>query len=357
MSHNSLALLLANTGRLKEVEAALADALVIQKQLAAEFPTRPEFRQDLGTSHHDLGVLLANTGRLKDAEVAYQGALAIFKELAAGFPTRPGFRQELATSHNNLGILLAKTGRLKEAEAAYQGALAIRKRLATDFPTRAQFRQELAATHNNLGVLLANTGRLKDAEVAYADALAIKKQLAVDFPSQPDLRNELAGTFVDLAVVCNQRRDFAAAQAHLADAQSHHQAALKANPRHPTYRLFYHNYLLALVAAHAGLRDQAGAERAAGQLRDLGWDPPGNAYDAACALALCIPIIQEDDKLSKEERARAVQFYGDGAMNMLKAAVAKGWKNAVHMKKDTDLDPLRDLADFKKLIAELAAKK
>ena len=102
-------------------------------------------------------------------------------------------------------------------------------------------------------------------------------------------------------------------------------------------------------------RDQAGAERAAAQLRDLGWDPPGNAYDAACALALCIPVIQTDDKLSKTERGSAVQFYGDGAMNMLKAADAKGWKNAAHMKKVADLDHLRDREDFKKLIAELEA--
>jgi tetratricopeptide (TPR) repeat protein len=354
-SHHNLGLLLANTGRPKEAEAGYADALAIQKQLAADFPTRPEFRQGLAISHNNLGFLLANTGRPKEAEAAYIDAVVIQKQLAADFPTRPEFRQELARSHNNLGLLLANTGRLKEAEAAYIDALAIDRRLAADFPTRPEFRRGLAGRHNNLGILLADTGRLKEAEAAYVDALAIQKQLAVDLPNQPDLRNGLAGTFVNLALVCNRRRDFAAAQSHLAEAQPHHQAALKANPRHPDYRLFYHNNLMALVAADAGLRDQAGAARAAAQLRDLGWRPPGNAYDAACALALCIPIVQKDDKLSTEQRASAVQFYGDGAMKMLKEAVARGWKNADHMKKDTDLNPLRDREDFKALIAELEA--
>jgi tetratricopeptide (TPR) repeat protein len=346
-------LMRSRLGELKEAEAAYQGARAIQKQLAADFPTRPEFRQELATSHNNLGLLLTNAGRLKEAEAAYVDALAIQKQLAAHFPSRPEFRLELARSQNNLGLLLTNTGRLKEAEAAYVDALAIQKQLAADFPSRPEFRDELATSHNNLGLLLASTGRLKDAEAAYADALAIQRQLAADFPNQPDLRNALAGTHVNLALVYNQRRDFGAAQAHLTQAQPHHQAALKANPRHPDYRLFYHNNLLALVNAHARLRDQTGAERTAAQLRELGWDPPGNDYDAACALALCIPIIQKDDKLSKEERPSAVLFYGDAAMKVLKDAIGKGYKDAAHMKKDTDLDPLRQREDFKKLIAEL----
>jgi hypothetical protein len=45
------------------------------------------------------------------------------------------------------------------------------------------------------------------------------------------------------------------------------------------------------------------------------------------------------------------------AMALLKEAVAKGYKNAAHMKQDKDLDALRDRADFQKLLAELEAKK
>jgi hypothetical protein len=41
------------------------------------------------------------------------------------------------------------------------------------------------------------------------------------------------------------------------------------------------------------------------------------------------------------------------AMELLRLAVAKGFKNAAHMKKDTDLDALRQREDFQKLLAEL----
>ncbi len=40
-----------------------------------------------------------------------------------------------------------------------------------------------------------------------------------------------------------------------------------------------------------------------------------------------------------------MQLYADQAMAMLHDAVAKGFKNAAHMKKDADLDPLRQRED------------
>ena len=39
----------------------------------------------------------------------------------------------------------------------------------------------------------------------------------------------------------------------------------------------------------------------------------------------------------------------------MKQAIAKGYKNAAHMKRDKDLDPLRQRDDFKKLLTELEA--
>jgi hypothetical protein len=42
-------------------------------------------------------------------------------------------------------------------------------------------------------------------------------------------------------------------------------------------------------------------------------------------------------------------------MDWLKKAVAAGFKDAAHMTQDTDLDVLRDRADFQKLAAQLEA--
>jgi hypothetical protein len=47
------------------------------------------------------------------------------------------------------------------------------------------------------------------------------------------------------------------------------------------------------------------------------------------------------------------QFYGEQALALLHTAVARGFKDAAHMQKDIDLDPLRGRDDFQKLLAEL----
>ncbi len=54
-----------------------------------------------------------DTGRLPDAEKDYHRALNIHKQLAADFPARPEFRRSLAISLNNRGVLLFGAGRFQ----------------------------------------------------------------------------------------------------------------------------------------------------------------------------------------------------------------------------------------------------
>ncbi len=65
-------------------------------------------------------------------------------------------------------------------------------------------------------------------------------------------------------------------------------------------------------------------------------------YNFACVYSLASTKL--DDK--KKE-------YADRAMELLQQAVKAGWNDAKHTSKDTDLDPLRDREDFKKLLADL----
>jgi eukaryotic-like serine/threonine-protein kinase len=403
LSHNALGAMLLQTARLREAETAYAEALAILKQLAADFPKRREFRQALAGIHNNLGNMLHSTGLAKEAESAHLEALAIRKRLVADFPQgpmlrralamsqnnlgwlyqtterperaewafrdsvvlqkqvvanhpyRPDFRRDLAKYQFNLGNLLRDSGRLKEAEAVFGEALPVLKQLTADFPNRPEFRQQLASGHNCLGLLLRNKGRLKEAEAAYAKALAIYKRLAADFPTVPEYHNDTAGTLFNLANAANIRRDFAAAGKLINEAMSYHQAALRAQPQHPDYRSYYRNNLAELTQSCAGRGDRAAALATAIKRRDVGWDPATDAYEAACMLARCVPIVEKDDKLDAAKRQAEMRFYADQAMAMLQGAVAKGYKNIEHMKKDKDLDTLRAREDFKRLLARLQA--
>src|SRR5262245_21557775 len=344
-------------GELKEAEADFDAGIGIQKLLAADFPPRPEYRQVLANSYNDRGVLLRAMGRFKDAEADFDASLDIRNQLAADFPSRPEYRQDVANGHNDRGVLLKETGRQKEAEAEYDAALSIFKQLAADFPSRSGLSRELAASHNNRGNLLSATGQFKEAEADYDAALVIYRQLAADFPNQPDLRNFLAATCTNLAFSHRLQGNWAAAKRMLLEGRPHHLATLKSNPRHPAYRQFYCNHLKVLTQVHAGLLEKDEAIRTAEARRDLGWDPPADAYDAAVFLSGCIPIAAKHQKLDDEERKESARFYTDAALKLLRDAVSKGYKDVAHMKKDTDLDPLRQRDDFQKLVAELEGKK
>jgi hypothetical protein len=74
-------------------------------------------------------------------------------------------------------------------------------------------------------------------------------------------------------------------------------------------------------------------------------------------LAQCVPVVEKDDKLDAAKRQAEMAIYADQAMAMLRDAVAKGYKDIEHMKKDKDLDALREREDFKKVVAELEAAK
>jgi tetratricopeptide (TPR) repeat protein len=192
--HNRRGLLLRATGRLKEAEQDFDQALRIQEQLLADLPPRPELRQELARSHANRGIVRYTAGRLKEAEQDYDQARRIFKELAAEFPSRPECRENLAQIHITRGPLLSDTGRHKEAEQDYDQALRIFKQLTAEFPSRPEYRQKLAWGHGNRGTLLGETGRLKEAQQDHDQALRIFKQLAAEFPSRPEFRQELAGS-------------------------------------------------------------------------------------------------------------------------------------------------------------------
>jgi tetratricopeptide (TPR) repeat protein len=81
-------------------------------------------------------------------------------------------------------------------------------------------------------------------------------------------------------------------------------------------------------------------------------------YNCACIYSLASAAAGKDGKLSTGEQSKLGRQYADRAMELLRHATAKGYNQRAHlehMKTDTDLDPLRGRADFKKLMEDLEA--
>jgi hypothetical protein len=72
-------------------------------------------------------------------------------------------------------------------------------------------------------------------------------------------------------------------------------------------------------------------------------------YDAGRVCALATAAVKDDAKLQDHYAAHAVE--------LLRQAVAKGYKDMEHLKKDEDLKAPREREDFKNLLEEIGATK
>jgi hypothetical protein len=180
--------------------------------------------------------------------------------------------------------------------------------------------------------------------------------LAADEPTVSDYQNDLAGTMDNLADLLRGRRELGPARQLLEQAANHHEAALKANPRHPDYRKSFRDHRSILVRTLLDLGAHGAAADAAGELGRAAVEPGNDAYSAACFLCRCVPLAEHDAKLSEARRQDRARTYADGAVGMLRQAVANGYKDVARLKKDTDLDPLRARPDFQNLLAKLEKK-
>jgi tetratricopeptide (TPR) repeat protein len=212
----------------------------------------------------------------------------------------------------------------------------------------------LAASHNSLGILLMSAGRQEEAEAAYRAALALRAKLAANFPAVPDYANNLAGTLVNLALLARNRKDYVQARRLLEQALPHHRAALRANPRHTDYRRFFRNNTSVLAPILMALGDHTAAAAKAEELAGLDISPAGDTYNAARCLARCVPLAAKDPTLAENNRRKLAESYGRRAVELLRQAVAKGFRNVANMLKDSELDPLRQRADFAALLWDLA---
>jgi serine/threonine protein kinase len=100
--------------------------------------------------------------------------------------------------------------------------------------------------------------------------------------------------------------------------------------------------------------DFAGCRKTAELWESLRRSDARSLYNAACYRAVTAAVglaAPKSPPAVQEARAEA-----DRAMAWLEQAIAAGYDNLALMQKDSDLDALRDRADFQKLLAELATK-
>jgi serine/threonine-protein kinase len=353
-SHLAIGWLLSRTGRPAEALAAYRAALAIQRRLAEANPTVTDYQSEVAWSRHNIGVLLGNSGRMQEALAECRAALAIQRELAEANPAVARFQSHLALSHFNIGTLMLAAGKPSEALAEYRTALAIRQRLVAASPTVIDFQSELAQSHDGVGRLLSRTGRPAEALAEYRAALAIQRRLAEANPDIADYQGALARSHKGTGWLL-------AREGRPAEALAEYRAALAIQERladaHPAIAE-YQEELVSSLSRVGRLHQELGrAAEAADAFRkaiaSLEKLPrsPGNTYDQACYRSLLCGL---GGRPGSGVSAAEGQAEAGRAMDLLRRAVAAGYRDLTNMRIDPDLDPLRSRPDFQVLLMDLA---
>jgi hypothetical protein len=100
-------------------------------------------------------------------------------------------------------------------------------------------------------------------------------------------------------------------------------------------------------------KNAAGSRKTAELWENLHRADARSLYNAACYRAVAAKVIRATD--SSPAGAQAFEAEANRAMAWLRQAVAAGYKKVAMLKQDSDLDALRDRADFRKVIADLEA--
>jgi serine/threonine protein kinase/tetratricopeptide (TPR) repeat protein len=321
-SMNRLASIYYDLGQRAEALKLREETLGLCKaKLGPDHPDTLESMDSLAGSY-------ANLGRHTEALKLQEETLAV-RQAKLGAD-----HADTLMSMNNLANRYYDLGRYAEACKLHEETLALRKaKLGPDNLDRLNSMNDLANAYSKLG-------RHTEALKLYEETLAIQKaKLAPDHPITLLSMNNLAFCYF--------------ASGRYAEARKLNEETLalrkaKLGFDHPDTLMSMNDlanaYLyLGQPAAALKLQEETLVLRKA----KLGPDHPDtlmSMYNIACIYARMISKAADRDKQT------------DVAMDSLKNAIAAGFKDLALLKKDTDIDALRDREDFKKLVADLEAK-
>jgi tetratricopeptide (TPR) repeat protein len=230
----------------------------------------------------------------------------------------------------------AALGRHTDALKLREETLALQKvKLGPDHPNTLMSRSNLALSH-------AALGRHADALKLREETLALRKaKLGADHPDTLLSMRYLAESLVNL--------DRGAEAVAIIDECLKRAAGKVVDPQ-------LIPIVLDLRLRHfEKANDAAGCRQTAQMWEKLKRTDAPSLYTAASMRAVTAAVTRAANP--PETRARDAAAEADRATAFLTQAVAAGYKDVAHMKQDKDLDPLRDRADFQKLLADLEAKK
>ena len=382
----NLGLLFRDSGRLPEAESMLRGTVATREKLVAQNPESLPLRGQLAHSWNNLGTILRALRQPREAEGAFEKVLELLdpdavKRITGGLPEPAKYQHQRGMAWNNLGTMRNAAGRLEDAEQALRQAIAIKERLADTFSSVPQYRQELAASFNNLGIVLTGLNRFDEGQTVYQNAIRLYERLAADSQGGTMYVVELAGTYSNMGRLIGDQGQLEQSLPWLTKGIEVLERALSRDERVTKVResLCIASWTRAMTLAGLGRHSQALADwdralemddggyqgqlrlrrasnllsledhvRAAADAAAIAGSPAATAedlYNVACIYALA-------SRLAPGEGPRS---YAENAVESLRQAMARGYRDLAHLQEDQDLEGLRSREDFKQFVKDLEA--
>jgi tetratricopeptide (TPR) repeat protein len=202
-------------------------------------------------------------------------------------------------------------------------------------PTVAWFKEYLADCHFRLGIVQRDAGQGDLALRSFEEARVLQEELVQTSSEDRDFQSNLAETLSHIGRTQLELGQAEQAVQALQGAIRAQRLALGNAPQVVGYR----------ESLRESYRQLARAQGERGC--------PAEIVQVACELARCLSVFAED---GAESQPTWTQKYADQALETLRQALAAGYTDAEHLKRDQALDPLRTRPDFRELVREVEEK-
>ncbi len=324
----------------------------LREQLAAqqheEKITSTDRQHALAISAARVGGLALAQGDPHDALTYFRTALAQSEAMLQADAANRQAQMAVAGSCTLLGNVSFRLGAQDEAHQYYHRALEMRQVIFQQDPQSVSAKDLLAKSYDALGDFELQTGQTKDAHEYYREAIKLVEDLFEKDKSNATVKSTLATLSYKLATAQLQLGDPAEAEPNYARCLALREELTAADPGDPQKQI-------ALMLAQARCGQHAQAAEIAGRLGQEAAENAGALFYVACGYALSAGAIagQADDASLTEELRTLREKYTNQATDTLAAAVKLGYRDAVSLETDPDLEPVRKSPAFQRLLLEL----
>ena len=331
--------------RLGDSKAALGHLqqnLEIRQEFLAQKPGDDQAKRGVCNALGFLARVWLKLGDPGKARSYYTEEIKLRGEIGAKLAGDVEFRREGAGLEEKLGDLSVSLRDQKAGHDHYDRALELREEIAREHPGHDQAQRDVLLSYNKLGTFYLLHG--KD----LAKAQVFSKKALDGFERRQKVERESVGAKQDLAASHYYVGTVALRAGDRKTAELHFRSCLeisKGLANDPIAKLNIRDLMIA--------RARCGEHQIASKTaRELITSPPLDVrvyFYAACAFSLCAGAVAEEPA-SPETKALA-RSYTESAFESLRLALGAGWKDAVDVETDPDLDAIRDAPGFDAILA------